>query len=153
MAISEQVIVASARRREDGLPHITYVAGALEHTDADDQGIRQHVCRILEGGTDAFLKERSGTLWVALATPTKNTYVWHWVFRAEIYIRLRALENLETLRFCPTSLLRMSGQSSPRVNAYPSRGGSNITTIRLLPHRGHRNRLSSCDNGNARPRV
>src|ERR1700692_4023907 len=28
-------------------------------------------------------------------------------------------------------------------------GGSNITTIRLLPHRGHRNRLSSRDNGNA----
>jgi hypothetical protein len=32
-------------------------------------------------------------------------------------------------------------------------GGSNITTIRLLPHRGQRNRLSSRDNGNARPRV
>jgi hypothetical protein len=32
-------------------------------------------------------------------------------------------------------------------------GGSNITTIRLLPHRGHRSRLSSPDNGNARPRV
>jgi len=32
-------------------------------------------------------------------------------------------------------------------------GGSNITTIRLLPHRGHRNRLSRRDSGNARPRV
>jgi hypothetical protein len=34
-----------------------------------------------------------------------------------------------------------------------SGGGSNITTIRLLPHRGHRNRLSSDDSGKARPRV
>jgi hypothetical protein len=32
-------------------------------------------------------------------------------------------------------------------------GGSNITTMRLLPQRGHRNRLSSRESGNARPRV
>jgi hypothetical protein len=32
-------------------------------------------------------------------------------------------------------------------------GGSNMTTIRLFPHRRHLNRLSSDDNGNARPRV
>jgi energy-coupling factor transporter ATP-binding protein EcfA2 len=48
---SEQVIVATARRRENGFPHMTYQSGALEQT-----GIRQQVCRILEGGTDAFRK-------------------------------------------------------------------------------------------------
>ncbi len=32
-------------------------------------------------------------------------------------------------------------------------GGSNITTMRLLPQRGQRNRLSRRDSGNARPRV
>lgn len=32
-------------------------------------------------------------------------------------------------------------------------GGSNITTIRLSPQRGQRNRLSSRESGNARPRV
>jgi len=53
---SEQVIVAVAQRRADGLPHITYVAGAIENSGTDGQGIRQQVCRILEGGTDAFLK-------------------------------------------------------------------------------------------------
>jgi uncharacterized small protein (DUF1192 family) len=53
---SEQVIVATAQRRQDGLPHITYAAGALENSEPDAQGIRQQVCRILEGGSDAFLK-------------------------------------------------------------------------------------------------
>jgi hypothetical protein len=48
-ADSEQVIVATAVRRESGLPHITYRSGALEN-----QSIRQQVCRILEGGSDAF---------------------------------------------------------------------------------------------------
>lgn len=53
---SEQVIVATATRREDGLPHIKYTTGALENANADGSGIREQVCRILEGGADAFLK-------------------------------------------------------------------------------------------------
>lgn len=53
---SEQVIVATCARRENGWPHITYKSGALENTSADGQGIREHVCRILEGGSDAFRK-------------------------------------------------------------------------------------------------
>jgi ABC-type cobalamin/Fe3+-siderophores transport system ATPase subunit len=55
-ADSEQVIVATCDRREDGLPHITYQSGALENISPTDKGIRQQVCRILEGGADAFLK-------------------------------------------------------------------------------------------------
>lgn len=55
-ADSEQVIVATADRRESGLPHITYTAGALENTDSVIGGIREQVCRILEGGTEAFVK-------------------------------------------------------------------------------------------------
>ena len=50
-ADSEQVIVAAAERRENGFPHIMYQSGPLE-----DRGIRQQVCRILEGGLDAFRK-------------------------------------------------------------------------------------------------
>ena len=53
---SEQVIVATAERRQNGLPHITYQSGALENSAPEDQGIRQQVCRILEGGSDAFRK-------------------------------------------------------------------------------------------------
>lgn len=53
---SEQVIVAQAERRDHGLPHIQYVSGALEHSGTDGSGIRQQVCRILEGGSDAFLR-------------------------------------------------------------------------------------------------
>ena len=53
---SEQVIVAHAERRENGLPQITYNSGALENIGSGDEGIRQQVCRILEGGSDAFLK-------------------------------------------------------------------------------------------------
>ena len=55
-ADSEQVIVATAERRENGLPHITYESGALENNVPEEQAIRQQVCRILEGGSDAFLK-------------------------------------------------------------------------------------------------
>ena len=55
-ADSEQVIVATAERREDGLPHISYNSGSLENSAPDMQGIRQKVCRILEGGSDAFRK-------------------------------------------------------------------------------------------------
>jgi len=53
---SEQVIIASAERREDGLPHISYITGSLENSTPDGQGIRRRVCRILEGGSDAFRK-------------------------------------------------------------------------------------------------
>ena len=53
---SEQVIVATCERRENSLPYITYHSGALENNTPQDLGIRQQVCRILEGGSDAFLK-------------------------------------------------------------------------------------------------
>ena len=55
-ADSEQVIVATCGRQENGLPHITYQSGALENNTPEGRGIRQQVCRILEGGSDAFLK-------------------------------------------------------------------------------------------------
>ena len=45
---SEQIIVATAERRADGLPHIVYSTGALEDTREDGTGIREQVCRILE---------------------------------------------------------------------------------------------------------
>lgn len=53
---SEQVIVAKCTRRDEGLPHISYCSGSLENIDADGVGIRQQICRILEGGPDAFRK-------------------------------------------------------------------------------------------------
>lgn len=55
-ADSEQVIIASCVRRDDGLPCISYVSGSLENTANDQIGIREQTCRILEGGTDAFRK-------------------------------------------------------------------------------------------------
>ena len=55
-ADSEQVIVATADRRDNGLPFITYQSGSLENNLPEDSGIRQQVCRILEGGKDAFRK-------------------------------------------------------------------------------------------------
>lgn len=55
-ADSEQIIVATCNRRENGLPHIEYHSGSLENTAPEDRGIRQQVCRILEGGSDAFMK-------------------------------------------------------------------------------------------------
>ena len=55
-ADSEQVIVATAEQRQNGLPHITYQSGELGNTMPEDQGIRQQVCRILGGGSDAFRK-------------------------------------------------------------------------------------------------
>jgi len=48
---SEQVIVAGCKRRENGLPAISYTSGALENPD-----LRIQVCRILEGGSTAFRK-------------------------------------------------------------------------------------------------
>src|SRR5665213_2443354 len=53
---SEQVIVATCNRRGNGLPHITYHAGSLENSAPAGRGIRHQVCRILEGGSDAFQK-------------------------------------------------------------------------------------------------
>ena len=53
-ADSEQVIVATNQRRENGLPHITYQMGSLENGTAAVPGIRQRACRILEGGDIAF---------------------------------------------------------------------------------------------------
>ena len=53
-ADSEQVIVAHCERRENGFPNITYHSGALENDHPPEHGIRQQVCRILEGGSDAF---------------------------------------------------------------------------------------------------
>jgi hypothetical protein len=49
---SDQVIVAEAQRTSPAaLPQVTYVAGGLE-----DPEIRSHVCRLLEGGEEAFRK-------------------------------------------------------------------------------------------------
>jgi energy-coupling factor transporter ATP-binding protein EcfA2 len=49
---SDQVIVADAQRTSPTkLPQVRYVAGGLE-----DPEIRSHVCRLLEGGEEAFRK-------------------------------------------------------------------------------------------------
>lgn len=53
---SEQVLVASAERRTNGLPAISYQSGSLENNYPPESGIRQQVCKILEGGDTAFLK-------------------------------------------------------------------------------------------------
>ncbi len=53
---SEQVIIASAKFRENGFPSISYSSSALENTLPDGNGIRERTCRILEGGTDAFMR-------------------------------------------------------------------------------------------------
>ncbi|HEX4962248.1 MAG TPA: hypothetical protein VF173_15540 [Thermoanaerobaculia bacterium] len=59
---AEQVIVAHCQFGDDGLPAITYSLGSLEALTADGlmQGtIREEVCRILEGGREAFkMRER-----------------------------------------------------------------------------------------------
>ncbi|MGB9120671.1 MAG: hypothetical protein WCE73_08630, partial [Candidatus Angelobacter sp.] len=51
---SEQVIIAEAQRAADGLPLISYTTGSLENSWPSARGIRQNVCRILEGGEQAF---------------------------------------------------------------------------------------------------
>lgn len=62
---SEQVIVANFDRGlEKQASRIAYINGSLENTFKDDsasaflkkQGIREHVCEILEGGKEAFEK-------------------------------------------------------------------------------------------------
>lgn len=53
---SEQVIIASAEKRANGLPVISYQSGSLENNRPPESAIRQQVCKILEGGDTAFLK-------------------------------------------------------------------------------------------------
>jgi AAA domain, putative AbiEii toxin, Type IV TA system len=53
---AEQVVVAQSNRRTGGLPTIRYVSGAIENTAPTTPGIRQQICRILEGGERAFQK-------------------------------------------------------------------------------------------------
>ena len=49
---ADQVIIASAERREASLPRFSYKTGGLESA----AGIKDAVCRILEGGEQAFLQ-------------------------------------------------------------------------------------------------
>jgi hypothetical protein len=61
---SEQIIVATAEKQDNGYPVITYETGALEDNAPD--GTRHQVCNILEGGDVAFLKrERRYAITVA----------------------------------------------------------------------------------------
>ena len=53
---SEQVIIASTEKQANGLPKISYCAGALENNVPQESDIRKQVCNILEGGDDAFRK-------------------------------------------------------------------------------------------------
>ncbi|KAA1251821.1 hypothetical protein F0Q45_02190 [Mycobacterium simiae] len=58
----DQVIVASCTKHGGGTPpEFSYVSGGLE-----DKVIRDHVCKILEGGETAF-KERARRLRVSLS--------------------------------------------------------------------------------------
>lgn len=68
-ADSEQIIVASCVRGDDGLPHIAYRMGALENSNPDGTGIRQQACRILEGGADAFRNRENRYALQPLAQP------------------------------------------------------------------------------------
>ncbi|MCF6331083.1 MAG: hypothetical protein L3I99_05990 [Sulfurimonas sp.] len=61
---SENIIVAHQNASSDDRPKFEYINGALENTFIDSeaehilqqQGIREHVCEILEGGVEAFKK-------------------------------------------------------------------------------------------------
>jgi ABC-type cobalamin/Fe3+-siderophores transport system ATPase subunit len=60
---ADQVIVARSETQNNGLPHIWYAAGSLEGLaviqPATPISIRDEVCRILEGGKEAFeMRER-----------------------------------------------------------------------------------------------
>jgi len=59
---AEQVIVSKCRKKASGQPNLSYSTGSLEsQTPVDSEGhtIRDEVCRLLEGGTEAFqLRER-----------------------------------------------------------------------------------------------
>lgn len=58
-ADSEQIIVATCEKRHDGLPRIRYESGSLENTGNNGYGIREEVCRILEGGQVAFQRREN----------------------------------------------------------------------------------------------
>ena len=49
---SEQIVIAAYDG--SGNPKISYRCGALEETAVDPPGVREQVCAILEGGTEAF---------------------------------------------------------------------------------------------------
>lgn len=54
---AEQVIVAESELRANGLPMISYTSGSLESAEGVGPlgtSIREAVCRIMEGGKDAF---------------------------------------------------------------------------------------------------
>ena len=62
---SENIIVANQNGQNSSYPRFEYINGALEETKKKDfselnelkkQGIREHVCEILEGGVEAFKK-------------------------------------------------------------------------------------------------
>lgn len=62
---SENVIVANQNGQNSSYSRFEYINGALEETKKKDsselnelkkQGIREHVCEILEGGVEAFKK-------------------------------------------------------------------------------------------------
>ena len=57
-ADSEQIVVAHCEMRTNGLPRISYRSGALENNTSEANGIKQQVCRILEGGLEAFQKRQ-----------------------------------------------------------------------------------------------
>jgi hypothetical protein len=52
--LAEVVVIASYDGA--GNPRITYRCGALEETAVNPPGVREQVCAILEGGTEAFQK-------------------------------------------------------------------------------------------------
>jgi ABC-type lipoprotein export system ATPase subunit len=59
---AEQVIVAESELRSNGFPTITYTFGSLEASEPDGTmgtSIREAVCRIMEGGRDAFRQRES----------------------------------------------------------------------------------------------
>lgn len=51
---AEQIIVATYEGERN--PRIVYQSGALEETRLDPPGVREQVCAILEGGSEAFLR-------------------------------------------------------------------------------------------------
>jgi predicted ATPase len=55
---AEQIIIAEASREKGGFPRFSYKSGGLENQSRIDDapGIREEVCRILEGGKEAFLE-------------------------------------------------------------------------------------------------
>lgn len=58
-ADSEQIVIATCEKQANGLPLIRYESGSLEHSADDGSGVRQRVCRILEGGAIAFQRREN----------------------------------------------------------------------------------------------